>query len=173
MRLRAAGAIIKEWSVEDALGSRAAGFNKTGDALYIVDTTGANVGRLKLMEIESGAETFIYEDSSQTYDIGGVVLHPDTRQLQAVRMNREKVEWQFFDEEMKADVERLAGVQPGEISIVGRDRDDKVWLVAFSGDTNTTLVLCLRSRFGLDPIFLFHSARARRLRPRADAAGRF
>ena len=131
--------IIKEWSVEDALGSRAAGFNKTGDALYIVDTTGANVGRLKLMEIESGAETFIYEDSSQTYDIGGVVLHPDTRQLQAVRMNREKVEWQFFDEEMKADVERLAGVQPGEISIVGRDRDDKVWLVAFSGDTNTTL----------------------------------
>ncbi len=54
-------------------------------------------------------------------------------------MNREKVEWQFFDEAMQADVERLGSVHPGEISMVGRDRDDKVWLVAFSGDTSTTL----------------------------------
>ena len=131
--------VVKEWSVDDALGSRAAGFNKAGDAMYIVDSTGANVGRLKLMELASGAETFIYEDPDHTYDIGGVVLHPDSRQLQAVRMNREKVEWQFFDDGMKADVERLSSVQPGEISIVGRDRDDKVWLVAFSGDTSTTL----------------------------------
>ncbi len=131
--------VIKEWTVEDALGSRPAGFNKAGDALYIVDSTGVNAGRLKLLDIASGEAPLIYEDPAQIYDIGGVILQPDTRQLQAVTMNREKVEWQFFDEAMQADVERLGSVHPGEISVVGRDRDDKVWLVAFSGDTSTTL----------------------------------
>jgi dipeptidyl aminopeptidase/acylaminoacyl peptidase len=128
--------LFKAWALDDALTSRPAGFTQDARAIYLVDSTGVNAGRLTLVDIESGHSTVVVEDPQ--YDVGGVVLHPDTRVLQAVIITRDRTSWQFFDPEFEKDFNRLTDIHPGEISVVGRDREDKVWLVSFYNDINTT-----------------------------------
>lgn len=117
---------------EDAETTGPIAFNRDGTAMYLLLSVGSNTTRLVTMDIATGAIEVLAEDP--VYDINDVILHPDTRELQAVTVYGERSEYRIFDESIRGDVEALEQLSPGELSISDRSDDDGTWLVAFDQD---------------------------------------
>ncbi len=120
------------WSPDDALTSSPVGFTKDGQALYLEDSRNANAGCLVKMDIATGEITVIAEDPH--YDVGGVMIHPDTYEIQAVAFNKDRVEWTVLDASIKLDFETIQGIQRGDFGIINRDNADDTWIIAFTVD---------------------------------------
>lgn len=117
---------------EDAMTTGPAGFDKSGDLLYMLDSRGRNTAALKSVNLKTGEETLIAEDPRA--DISDVVLHPTEKTVQAVSFTYEKQDWKFLDEGFKADIDVLSKVARGEIQVTSRSLDNNVWTVAFLTD---------------------------------------
>ena len=68
------------------------------------------------------------------YDVGGVVLHPDTREVQLVAVTRARHEWEVLDRELADDVAALRALNPGDFSIQSRTHSDDRWIVEYVED---------------------------------------
>jgi dipeptidyl aminopeptidase/acylaminoacyl peptidase len=64
------------------------------------------------------------------YDVGGVMSHPRTHQLEAVAFTRARREWQVIDPSLQADFEALRTLRDGDFAVISRDREDRTWIVA-------------------------------------------
>jgi dipeptidyl aminopeptidase/acylaminoacyl peptidase len=120
------------WGSDDALTSGPLAFTLDGLALYLIDSREANAGRLLKLNLARGASNIIAEDPS--YDVGNVLIHPDTREIQAVAFNRDHVEWTVLDESIRADFERIQSTQRGDFSVVSRNDADTIWIVSYRVD---------------------------------------
>ncbi len=127
--------VLVEWSPDDALSSGLAGFTEDCSALYLIDSTGVNAGRLVKRSLTDGTVEGILADPD--YDVGHLIQHPDTYELQAVSVTRDKTEWTYFDPEFAADFDELASKIAGEISLASRDRDDQLWVISAQFDTKS------------------------------------
>ncbi|MCI0682495.1 MAG: S9 family peptidase [Gemmataceae bacterium] len=116
----------------DTLTTNPAGFDKTGDVLYLIDSRGRDTGALTTLDLKTKKQTVIAEDPRT--DCGGIMLHPTEHTLQAVSFTYDRTRWQFFDPKVKADFDVLAKVADGEVTITSRTRDDQTWIVAFLMD---------------------------------------
>jgi dipeptidyl aminopeptidase/acylaminoacyl peptidase len=121
---------LKHWPPDEEGG--AAGFSTDGKTLYVVGNHDANTQRLLAVDVAGGKETVVAEDPE--YDVGGVLEHPTKRTIQAVRFNRDKMEWKVLDQDVAGDFAALAKVRDGEIAITSRDLADKTWVVSFTTD---------------------------------------
>ena len=119
-------------SSEDALNTGPIGFDGGGTGLYLLSSVGANASRLIRLDLSSGASEVLAEDPR--YDVGGLLLHPDTRVVQMVSFIRERTDHVVLDPDIAADVEAIATIQPGDWTLVGRDHADATWLVGFTVD---------------------------------------
>ncbi|HEY3241430.1 MAG TPA: S9 family peptidase [Acidimicrobiia bacterium] len=117
---------------DDALGTGPIGFTGDGNGLYMLSSVGANASRLVRLDLASGESDVLAEDPR--YDVGGLLLHPDTKAVQMVSFTRARTEHVVLDPDIEADVEGIAAIQPGDWALVGRDHADETWLVAFSVD---------------------------------------
>jgi dipeptidyl aminopeptidase/acylaminoacyl peptidase len=120
------------WDADDSLTSGPVGFTLDGQSIYLQDSRDANAGRLVRLDIATGNTTVIAED--QRYDVGNVMIHPDTREIQAVAFNRDRNEWLVLDETIRVDFETINGIHRGDFFITSRDNDDTTWVVAFTVD---------------------------------------
>ena len=117
---------------EDALSTAIVGFSGDGSGLYLLSSLGANASRLVYLDLDRGAVEVLAEDPR--YDVGGVVLHPDTREVQLVSVGKARVEHSVRDPAIEADIDGIRAIQRGDFAIAGRDHADRTWLVAFSVD---------------------------------------
>ncbi|HEV7281395.1 MAG TPA: S9 family peptidase [Pirellulaceae bacterium] len=117
---------------EDAMTTGPAGFDKSGDVLYMLDSRGRNTAALKSVDLNTGEEKLIAED--ERADISDVILHPIEKTVQAVSFTYERQTWQFLDEGFKKDIDFLSNVARGEIQVTSRSLDDNIWTVAFLTD---------------------------------------
>jgi dipeptidyl aminopeptidase/acylaminoacyl peptidase len=124
---------LLEVAPEDAESTGPLGFTKDGTGMYLQTSVGANTGRLVLMDIATGAVDVIAEDP--VYDITGAIMNPDTRDIEAVVVYRDRLEYQILDDAIRGDVEALQRLHAGELMITDRNDDDTTWLVAFDGDS--------------------------------------
>ncbi|MBW4573983.1 MAG: S9 family peptidase [Aphanothece sp. CMT-3BRIN-NPC111] len=122
--------ILRHWGPDD--GGYAVSFSEDGKTLYIVGSHDANAQRLIALDLTTREEKVIAEDSQ--YDVGGILMHPVKRFIQAVSFDRDKQEWQILDQSIAADFEAIAKVRPGEFRISSRDLADNNWLVAYLTD---------------------------------------
>ena len=120
------------WSAEDNQTSGPVSFTLDGASLYLQDSRGVNAGRLVKMEIASGATEVIAEDPN--YDVSNVMMHPDTREVQAVAFERDRLEWIVLDEAIRADFEYIRTLHRGDFSVISRDDADATWVLAFTYD---------------------------------------
>jgi dipeptidyl aminopeptidase/acylaminoacyl peptidase len=120
------------WDAEDNQTSGPVGFTLDGQALYLQDSRGVNAGRLVKMEIATGAITVIAEDPD--YDVSDVIMHPDTREIQAVAFEKDRLEWVVLDESIRADFDYIRTLHRGDFSVSSRDDADKTWIIAFNTD---------------------------------------
>jgi dipeptidyl aminopeptidase/acylaminoacyl peptidase len=117
---------------EDALSTEAVSFTADGSRLYLLTSDGANATRLLRVDLASGDREELAGD--ETYDVGGLRLHPDTKEPQLVSYVRERVDWEVLDESVAADLEALLALSDGDLVLQGHDDADRVWLAAFTDD---------------------------------------
>jgi dipeptidyl aminopeptidase/acylaminoacyl peptidase len=120
------------WSSDDMLSSAPLCFSLDGQFIYLEDARNSNASRLVKMNIASGDLTVIAEDSH--YDVGNVLVHPDTYEIQAYAFNKDRLEWTVLDESIKVDFENIRAIIPGDFAITSRDDTDTTWVVSFTVD---------------------------------------
>ena len=108
-------------------------FSADGKALYVETSIGADTTRLVKVDVASGKELETIA-SNPKVDVGGAIVHPDTKVVQAVAFNYLKNEWTVLDPAIRADFETLAKVQRGEFYVGTRDRADRNWIVTYQTD---------------------------------------
>ncbi|MBL8828378.1 MAG: S9 family peptidase [Planctomycetaceae bacterium] len=118
--------------MEDDLTTSPAGFDKTGDILYMLDSRGRNTAALTSYDLKT-KETKVVAANDKA-DVGGVLSHPTEHTVEAVSFNYTREEWQILDEKIRPEIEYLRTVDPGELQVANRTLDDKLWIVAFLRD---------------------------------------
>jgi dipeptidyl aminopeptidase/acylaminoacyl peptidase len=121
---------IRHWGPDDQ--GQPVGFSKDGKALYVIGNHDANTQRLVSVDVGTLKETVLAHDPE--YDLGGAMVHPTNRRVEAVSVNRDKVEWKFLDDAIAADFKTLSRVRKGEINVASRDLADKTWIVSYTND---------------------------------------
>ena len=116
----------------DTLTTGLAGFDKTGDVVYIMDSRDRNTGALYSWNLKSDEKRLIAENPLA--DVGGVLAHPTENTVEAVSFTYEKTKWEILSDTVKADFEYLESVADGEIQVTSRTLDDRTWTVAYLMD---------------------------------------
>jgi len=133
--LKPAGEEWKKWMTippTDSTTTSPAGFDKTGQKLYFIDSRNRNTACLKVIDLKDDSEKLLAENDKA--DIGGVIAHPTEKNIQAVSFTYTRTEWQILDDAIKPDMEYLKKVADGEIQITSRTLDDTRWTVAYLMD---------------------------------------
>ena len=120
------------WNADDMLTSAPLSFSLDGQFLYIEDSRKVNASRLVKMNIATGDTTLIAADPQ--YDVGRVMIYPDTYEIQAVAFNKDRVEWTVLDDTIKLDFDNIREIHRGDFAITSRDDADTSWVVVFTVD---------------------------------------
>jgi dipeptidyl aminopeptidase/acylaminoacyl peptidase len=104
-------------------------FDASGEHLYIYDAQGRDKAALVTVDLETGELNLLAEDDR--VDIGGVIYHPTKATVQAYATNWIETEWTAIDPEIEADLEALAQIKNGELSVLSRSEDDSKWIVQY------------------------------------------
>ena len=110
------------WGKEDALTSGPVGFAGNGRDIYLLDSRGANAARLVLFDPSSGETTVLVEDPR--YDVGDVMVHPETHEAQAAAVGRARTEWIILDDAIREDFEGIKDLNRGDFAVTTRDHAD-------------------------------------------------
>jgi dipeptidyl aminopeptidase/acylaminoacyl peptidase len=113
----------------DTLTTSPAGFDKSGQVLYFMDSRERNTGALTAIELSTGKQTVLAENPKS--DVGGALAHPTEKTIQAVAFTYARKEWQVLDPAIKADLDYLRTVTPGDVEVTSRTLDDRWWTVAY------------------------------------------
>jgi dipeptidyl aminopeptidase/acylaminoacyl peptidase len=117
---------------EDMLTTNPVGFNKAGTHIFMQDSRGRNTSALMEIEIATKKARLLAEDPRA--DAGDVVIHPTEKYVQAVSFTYERKGWQILDASIEPDLAYLRTVADGEVEIISRTLDDKLWIVAYLVD---------------------------------------
>ncbi len=123
---------LVSWGPEEALNSGPVGFTGDGKRMYLLDSRHTNTAQLVALDLESSATEALVGD--ERYDVGEVLVHPDTYEVQAVAVQKARVEWTVLDESVREDFETIEKLNRGDFAVASRDRADERWLVAFTVD---------------------------------------
>lgn len=122
---------IVEWDEEDSLTSSPVVFSNDG-TLYLADSRGANAARLVKLDLNSGRTQVIVED--RDYDVSDFLINPDTHEIEAVGMVKDRDEWTILDQSVREDLEIIRGLHRGDFFLLNRDHDDQTWMIGFTVD---------------------------------------
>jgi dipeptidyl aminopeptidase/acylaminoacyl peptidase len=115
--------------MEDTLTTQPLGFDKSGQKLYFIDSRGRETGALTAWDLESGQQELLAENGRA--DIGEVLSHPVENTIDAVSFTWLRKEWRPLDDAVKDDLDYLASVADGEVSIASQSLDNQQWIVAY------------------------------------------
>jgi len=114
---------------EDTMTTGPAGFDKSGNVLYLLDSRHRNTSALFAVDLQTGKSTLVAEDPRA--DVGEVLVHPTKKTIQAVGFTYSRREWKILDETIRPDLDYLATVEDGELVVTSRTLDDTQWTVAY------------------------------------------
>jgi hypothetical protein len=123
--------------MEDAMTSRPAGFDKSGDILYFIESRDRDTGALTSIDLKTNEQKVVAEDARA--DLSGVLSHPTEKTIEAVAFTYGRNEWKILDPKVQADFDYLKTVHDGEFEITSRTLDDKHWTVAYVTDDGPVL----------------------------------
>ncbi|HLW02117.1 MAG TPA: S9 family peptidase [Ktedonobacterales bacterium] len=142
------------WNADDSLTSGPVGFTKDGTSIYLQDSRQVNAGRLVKLALATGDLDIVAEDPQ--YDVGSVMTHPDTYEIQAVAFNKDRNEWAVVDASIQKDFDRIRSIDRGDFFITSRDDADNIWIVAFTTD-NGPVPYYAYNRQTQEATFLFNN----------------
>jgi dipeptidyl aminopeptidase/acylaminoacyl peptidase len=108
--------------------------DKAGKTLYLTDNRGRDKAALQSIDLSSGKETLLVDDSFADV-LPALLFHPTTGRVQTASTYFGRLRRHFLDPTIIPDFEYLRTVQSGDIGILspsgGRSLDDRTWLVVF------------------------------------------
>lgn len=112
-------------------------FHKDNKRVYLTTNKGEpNLTGLVLFDLETGAEQFVESDPLKRVDFGGARFSDRTDELLVTTYEDERTRRYFKDKALEADYELLKKKLPGkELGFGSATRDERLWLVSASGDT--------------------------------------
>jgi dipeptidyl aminopeptidase/acylaminoacyl peptidase len=119
-------------AADDALTTAPVAFSEDGGSLLAISSVGANTGRLVRIDLATGAQQVLAEDTEA--DVAAVRIHPDTREPQIVAFEKDRLEYQVLDPSVAGDLAAIRALNPGDPVFTGADDADATWLVAFTTD---------------------------------------
>jgi dipeptidyl aminopeptidase/acylaminoacyl peptidase len=122
---------VVKWGPDDADG-RVIGFTADGQSLWLESSAGRDTLAVVKRDLAGGKEDVVAADPGA--DAGSILFDPVRHEVQAVSFIRERVRWKVIDPALVDDFKVLEKV-PGEMSVVSRDRDLQVWVIADTVDT--------------------------------------
>jgi hypothetical protein len=123
---------IQTFEYEDALTSSPLAVSDDGRGLYMLSSGDSNTGRLVRLDLATTTLVVIAEDPD--YDVGEVVLHPQTRRPQIVGFVRDRLEHVVLDPSVARDLAAVQAIGPGEVHIQSADDNDRRWVVTLIVD---------------------------------------
>jgi len=121
---------------EDAQTTMPYGFSTDGNTLYLADSRGRNTSALFALEMQSGAQTLLAEDTRA--DLNSVLVHPTESRPQAAGFYYDQLRWQVLEPALAEDFAYLQTLSAGELHVESRTLDDALWLVAYQLDDAPT-----------------------------------
>jgi dipeptidyl aminopeptidase/acylaminoacyl peptidase len=121
-----------EVTAEDVMTTSPAGFDKTGNQLYMLDSRDRDTAALRTMDIQTGELSTVF--ATDKADVSGILAHPTENTIQAVSYTYDREKWEVLDEAIQADLDYLKTVEDGELEVTSRTRKDDAWTVAFVVD---------------------------------------
>jgi dipeptidyl aminopeptidase/acylaminoacyl peptidase len=118
--------------MEDLLTTSVTGFDKSGRVLYLTDSRGRDTAAMAAIDLDTAEESILAEDPKA--DVSDVMVHPETREIEAVAFTHQRKEWQVLSSSVATDLEYLRTVAGGDIEVVDRTLDDSRWIVAYLMD---------------------------------------
>ncbi len=109
-------------------------FSAGGGSLYVESSLDSDTTRLLEVDAATGEILRVLAHHEQS-DVGSVLIHPETRVVQAVSFEYEMPEWRVLDPSIAADVEALESPGHGVWTPVARDRADRRWILHYDSDT--------------------------------------
>lgn len=120
---------------DDMMTTGMIGFDKTSTSYYAYDSRGRDTGALYKVNAKTKKKTLLYED--KRVDIGGVMMHPTERTIQAVEIDYDKPTYVVIDPKVKKDLAAIEKLSPGVAQVASRTLDDKTWIVAVDTDVGS------------------------------------
>ncbi|MGD9386977.1 MAG: S9 family peptidase [Gammaproteobacteria bacterium] len=137
---------------EDSLTSNVLGIPQDADFAYMLDSRDRNLGALVKLDLASG-ETEVIVSGSKA-DIGGIMAHPVTGEVQAYAENYLSNRWYPIGDAIKDDIDFLDEEAGGEWSVTSRTDDDRYWSVVIDRVTEPAAYwLYDREAKSLDKLF--------------------
>jgi dipeptidyl aminopeptidase/acylaminoacyl peptidase len=118
---------------EDAVTTGPIVFSDDGASLLAESSVGANTGRLVRIDLATGEQQVLAEDSEA--DVSDVRIHPDTREPQIVTFQKDRSEYLVLDPSVAGDLAAIRALHPGDPVFTSADDADATWLVAFTNDS--------------------------------------
>ncbi len=132
----------EEWQLwdnipqEDMLTSGMVGFDKDNQKVYLQDSRGRNTAALFELDIQTKTRKLLAEDLRA--DLGDILRHPTEKTIQAVSFTYTRKSWLVVDQAVQADLDYLAMVADGDVHVVSRTLDDRLWVVSYAMDISPT-----------------------------------
>ena len=118
--------------MEDSMNTHPYGFDATGQVLYWSDARGRDTAALTEVNLTTGVETLLADDSHA--DLSDIMRHPTERHVQAAAFTYDRKSWQVLDEAITPHLAYLDTVADGEVEVISRSLDDAIWIVAYLMD---------------------------------------
>jgi len=117
---------------DDALTTSPVGLDAAGERVLLLDSRGRDKAALMSLRLSDGALDEIAADDQA--DVSNALIHPTTKEVQAVSAEYLRTRWTFLDEAVKQDFAKLGEVARGDVVVTSRSLDDRRWTVAFATD---------------------------------------
>ena len=111
----------------DALSSNVIAIPQGADYAYMLDSRDRDTSALVKLDLATGATEQIASGSGA--DIGGLMLDPETREVEAYAVNYLLNRWYPVGDAVRADIVFLDREAGGEWSVTSRSQDDRHWTV--------------------------------------------
>jgi dipeptidyl aminopeptidase/acylaminoacyl peptidase len=118
--------------MEDALTTSPVGFNQDGTVLYMLESGGRNTAALFAVTLSTAEKKLLAEDPRA--DIGGVMIHPTEKNVQAVTFTYERMRRVILDKSVADDFSYLSTVADGDLAVSSRTLDNKHWIATYVMD---------------------------------------
>ncbi len=145
---------------EDSATTSPVAITADGRTLYVLDSRGRNTGALVAWSFgdDAGGEPRVLLEDADA-DVSDAWVHPRTGQVQVAVSVYDEARLHVLDPAVADDVARLRAHREGEVQVVSRTADDRVWLVAYTSDDGPVVYARLdRDSGALSDLFVHQPA---------------
>lgn len=151
---------VIQWNLDDSLGSFPCAFHKDGKTIFLIDSRNRDKSCLAKYNLRTNEYIVVCEntdyDSAIPWISPAPFFHPDTDELIAMPVIKDRTEWIIFDQTYAGDFKILNGLVEGNLNIISYTTDFSKWLVGYESDTRPTRFY-VYDRISNTAIFLFSS----------------